>query len=177
MHFVFLALLAVVAGVAFAMRGGKGEAATMQNQPAGQPTIAQLYIVVGQSRGVDPLLLRAICIVESSENPNAENPSDPSVGLGQVLCRFDPADPERRCLNRFNVEGWERATWNALKDPAFNLDIAAQILKWNLDSFGFPRGVAVYNAWESRHAGVAGPFPNQGYVDKVLKVYSQLKGA
>lgn len=141
-----------------------------------QPNIRTLYQIIGARRGVDPDLLRAICIVESGENPNAENPADPSVGLGQVLCKFDPRDPERRCLNAFNIEGWRGITWNALKDPETNLDMAAQILAWNIKQFGFPRGIAVYNSWSARNDAPEGPYRNQEYVSKVLRTLANLKG-
>lgn len=152
----------------------------LPSQPAPAPTgalpILALYAEIGARRGVDPSLLRAICIHESAENPNAENPADPSVGLGQVLCKFDKADPSRVCRNVLNVEGWQGMTWERLKNPATNLDIAAQILAWNLQQYGFPRGVAIYNMWDARHSPVQGPFPNQSYVDSVLKILQRLKG-
>ena len=137
---------------------------------------ATLYDEIGARYGVDPLLLRAVVITESSENPDAENLRDPSVGLGQVLCKFDPADPQRKCLNRLNVNHWEGATWYRLKDPRYNLTIASQVLAWNLRNYGFPKGIAVYNDWSARDDGAQGPFRNQKYVDKVLSKLAKLKG-
>lgn len=133
------------------------------------------YQDVGTRHGVDPLLLKAIAMVESSENPEAVNPSDPSYGLMQILCRADcPTCP---CKNRFNIQGWDQATPETLMDVRFNLDLAAQILRWNIDNFGFVQGIAVYNRWESRNDPSNGPFGNQGYVDKVLANFFNLGGA
>lgn len=136
----------------------------------------ELFVGYAAQNGLDPLLLKAIASVESAMNPNAVRnnpPNDVSVGLMQVLCI---PDSHGVCKNRFDVEGWEGMTFDALKDPATNINIASQILAWNLRQFGFPRGIAVYNAWNARHAPVDGPFPNQGYVDKVLRAYANLKG-
>lgn len=131
-----------------------------------------LYQHYGQAYGLDWLLLKAIAIVESSENPDAVNPTDPSTGLMQILC---DADGTGKCTNKFNVTGWDLATVQRLKDPDFNLSIASQILKWNIDNYGFKRGVAVYNRWASRKDPPNGPFGNQEYVDKVFREYGILK--
>lgn len=131
----------------------------------------ELFSRWGTRYGVDPLLLKAIATVESSLDPEAVNPNDPSVGLMQILCK---PDAEGRCTNRFNVDRWNQATWQRLLDPDFNVEIGAQILAWNLKTYGYPRGIAVYNSWSARHDPVNGPFMNQSYVDKVIAQYSRL---
>ena len=152
--------------------------------PAPFPDVAQaipkgflaLYQEIGARRGVDPDLLRALAIVESSERADAVRwnpPNDISVGLMQVLCI---PDENGVCKNRLNVEGWP-TTFDALKNPLVNLDIAAQIIAWNLNTFGFPKGIAVYNSWGAKDDPANGPFRNQRYVDKVLKHLRALKGA
>lgn len=122
---------------------------------------------------VDWLLLKSIMIRESSLKPDAVNPEDPSYGLGQVLCQS--SDFDSPCKNRFDVDGWEHATPRRLLDPDFNAKIAAQILAYNVRTFGMPRGVSVYNRWDQRTRPINGPFANQKYVDDVLSIYRRLQ--
>ena len=131
----------------------------------------------GTRYGVDPLLLKAIATVESSLKSDAVNEADRySVGLMQILYRPSSAlDRNSPPSNRFNIEGWNEATFDKLKDPDFNVKLGAQILAWNIKTYGMPRGIAVYNAWDQRHAPQGGPFKNQSYVDKVTRVYAQLQ--
>lgn len=124
-----------------------------------------LYQRHGAQLGLDWRLLKAVAQVESSENPAAVNTADnESIGLMQVLCR---PDGRGGCANALNVEGWAGITRAALFDPDTNIWIGAQILAWNVQQFGVLKGVAVYNAWDQRNAPPAGPFKNQGYVERV----------
>lgn len=126
----------------------------------------------GNQYGVDPALLKAIASVESSLNPNAINAGDRySVGLMQILYRPSTADRNSPPTNRFDIDGWRDATFDKLKDPDFNVKMGAQILAWNIKTYGLPRAIAVYNAWDQRAAPVNGPFKNQAYVNKVLAHY------
>lgn len=134
-----------------------------------------VYQTWGARHGVDWRLLKAIAIVESGENPNAKNPSDPSYGLMQVLCKND-GSLNGRCTNVLNVQDWDQATPEHLYSPNFNVHIAAQIIKWNIGAYGFKRGIAVYNRWASRNDPVDGPFGNQDYVNAVLANYYSLGG-
>jgi len=136
-------------------------------------TLDSLYQKYGLRFGVQPSLLKALAIVESSENPNAKNPTDPSVGLMQILC---VPDGKGGCKNKFNIIGWPPGKEADLYDPDYNLSLAAQIIRWNIDTYGFNRGIAVYNSWEARLSPEWGPFPNQSYVDKVLGHYFALTG-
>lgn len=134
-------------------------------------TLNDLYEKYGAKWGVDPLLLKSIATVESNENPQAVNPNDPSFGLCQILCQFDE---EGYCKNRFPaVNGWEGTHKSDLLKPDKNLDVAAQILTWNIKAYGLERGVAVYNSWSSRD----GEIKNPEYVEKVFKVYRRLNDA
>jgi soluble lytic murein transglycosylase-like protein len=125
-------------------------------------------------KGLDWRLLKAIATVESSLNPQAYNPNDPSYGLMQLLCRQDGASGT--CTNRLNVSDWPPENPNQLFDPDYSIHIASQILRWNIDNYGFKRGIATYNAWSAHKAPPNGPFPNQDYVDKVLSEYRNLGG-
>jgi soluble lytic murein transglycosylase-like protein len=116
--------------------------------------------------GVDWRLLKAIAQVESSENPLAVNAADrESLGLMQILCQ---PDGQGGCRNRLNVTGWRHTTRERLLDADWNVYIGAQVLAWNIEKYGLPRGIAVYNAWDQRSAPIDGPFRNQGYVDRVI---------
>ena len=148
------------------------QSATFDNPlfvPPNTITLNEIYERWGRIHGVEPELLRAIAIVESNENPGAVNPSDPSIGLMQILCKADCQTC--LCKNRFNIEGWIVATPERLLDPDFNVQIGSQIIKWNIKTYGFEKGIAVYNRWASRNDPRNGPFGNQAYVDKVLREF------
>ncbi len=120
-------------------------------------------------------LLKAIAIVESNLNPDAVRdnpPHDVSVGLMQILCL---PGPDGVCANKFNIDGWQGMTFDALKNPETNVWMAVQILSWNIQNFGWPRGLAVYNSWSARNAPLHGPFPNQKYVEKVLSTLERIQ--
>jgi soluble lytic murein transglycosylase-like protein len=136
-------------------------------------TLDDLYQSHGRQHGLDPMLLKAIAIVESSENPNAKNPADPSIGLMQILC---VPDGNGSCSNKLNIQGWPPADARLLYDPDYSLYLGGQILKWNISTYGFKKGIAVYNSWGARLDPDDGPFRNQNYVDKVLNNYYGLTG-
>lgn len=170
-----LALIAAsVAGLILLLWPKRGMAMDEKRTP-----LDAIFEKYGARYGVDALLLKAIATVESSLNPAAVRwnpPHDISVGLMQILyLPIVPGDTNSAPKNWFNVDGWADATFEKLKDADFNVRIGAQIIAWNIKTFGFKRGIAVYNAWSARHAGVDGPFPNQPYVEKVLRVYARLR--
>lgn len=142
-------------------------------------TLQEIFKKWGDVYGVDPLLLEAHAMAESNLNPTAVRwnpPSDISVGLMQIL--YIPGDLNDRNSppkNRLNVDGWRDATFDKLKDPDFNVMIAAQIMRYNINTYGMPRAIAVYNNYSQRMAGRNGPFTNQSYVDKVSRNYAQLQ--
>lgn len=133
-----------------------------------------LYRKHGTRQNLDWKLLKAIAQVESSENPSAKNPADPSYGLMQILCRS--SGPTSPCTNKLNVNGWP-ATPETLYDPDFNLYIGSQILRWNIDTYRLLKGIAVYNNWGARLDPEEGPYRNQGYVDKVMGAYNAIRAA
>jgi soluble lytic murein transglycosylase-like protein len=126
-----------------------------------------IYKKYGEKYGVDWKLIKAIAQVESNENPQAVNPSDPSYGLMQIL--YPTSLPA--------VENWPPDSSSELMAPDYNVSIGSQILAWNLNAFGFPKGIAVYNSWSARNDPDNGPFQNQDYVNKVLAKYDALGGA
>lgn len=155
--------LLLAAGAGLLLAAGSAFAAPGKKNP--MSTLDDIYKKHGAAFGVDWRLLKAHAQVESGENAGAVNKADnESLGLMQVLCR---PDGKGGCANRLNVEGWRETTRARLLDADWNVYIGAQILAWNIRTFGLPKGIAVYNAWDQRNAPSAGPFKNQAYVDKV----------
>lgn len=134
-----------------------------------EPLLDALYVKHGNEQGIDPMLLKAIARVESGENPKAVNPEDPSYGLMQIYYVKGKTD--------LNVADFPPDTYTKLYDPDYNLHIGAQILKWNINTYGLLKGIAIYNCWQSRFDPSSGPFTNQSYVDKVIKEYRKLGGS
>ena len=120
---------------------------------------SMLYKFYGDKYGVDPLLLRAIAKVESAENPLAVGPSG-DLGLMQINPR----------ANFQSIDGYPANDYDYF-NPAWSIKVAAQVLEWNIRSYGLKRGIAIYNMWSARRSPIDGPFPNQSYVDKVYKYY------
>lgn len=135
-----------------------------------RPLLDALYQKHGEQKNIDPLLLKAIAIVESNENPNAVNPNDPSYGLMQIYYI-------KGKTNLPSVTDFPPDTYTRLYNPDYNLHIASQILRWNIDTYGVKKAVAVYNCYQSRYDNKDGPFKNQGYVDKVFREYDKLRAA
>lgn len=153
----------------------RAKAVTEKRAETKRPALEELYREVGVRHGVNPRLLRAIAIIESGEDVDAVNPADPSFGIMQLLCTVDNSG-QRVCRNTLNLPGWPPSKKQQLFDPVYNLEIAAGILRWNLENYGFPRGVAMYNAFGARMDPQNGPFRNQGYVEKVLGEFNKLGG-
>jgi len=129
-----------------------------------------LYKKYATSR-VDWKMLKAIAMTESSENANAINRSDPSFGLGQVLCKN--TGDNSRCTNQLPaVPEFVNMTPLKLRDPETNVRIFSKILDDNVRKYGLERGIATYNRWASRLENK--PFTNQRYVDTVLANYRGL---
>jgi soluble lytic murein transglycosylase-like protein len=128
--------------------------------------------------GLPWLLLKAIARIESSENSGAVNRADPSYGLMQILC----SGSGDSCSNAFPaIPAFRGASKTKLvNDPDFNVQIGADILKWNLNytklgatNAGYRKAIAMYNRWESRRQN-DGQWANQAYVDRVWREYQRL---
>lgn len=141
--------------------------------PASAGEFDALYQAEAAKHGLDWRLVKAVARVESSENPRAENRRDPSVGLMQLLCKYDA---QGRCTNRLRLDGWAGVTREQLLDPATNVRFGTAILAWNIRTYGLRRGVACYNAFRACLDAQAEPFSNQAYLEKVMRIHRGLLG-
>ncbi len=174
---LFLGLIAAVVTTFTAKKAG-ATPTTLTPQPytagvtAGGGKYDALYKKYATSR-VDWKMLKAIAKTESSENPNAINRSDPSYGLGQVLCKTETIGNNQICTNALPaVSEFKNMTPQKLLDPETNIRIFSKIIDDNVRKYGLERGIATYNRWASRLENK--PFTNQRYVDTVLTNYRRL---
>jgi len=115
---------------------------------------------------VSKYLLRALAIVESSENPLAYNPNDPSYGLMQILWNGK---------NKFYVDGWPPGeNGKELYYPDYNVFIGSQIINYNVKKYGLFRGIICYNNWNARKGVI--PLKSWNYFMKVFITMKRLEG-
>ena len=131
----------------------------------------------GQKNGVPFALLKAHAIRESALDPNAirnepatsSRPPSASYGLMQILWW--------KSSNRFARYGYSDdfiGDGSVLYNSEVNTDIAAHLIKENLNRFGNLRdAINAYNTGVAESVRVA---PNN-YVDDVLSYYSTLVGS
>ena len=158
-------------GLLWTMNSQGKEIAAVTEGGTDEMSLDEIYKKWATRFGLDWKLLKALSIVESSERPQVKNPADPSFGLMQILCI---PDGNGGCKNKFNIAGWPPKNEEELYNPDYNVMLGAQIIKWNIDTYGFVKGIAVYNNWGARNESA--PYSNQSYVDKVLKEYRALGG-
>ena len=92
---------------------------------------------------VDANLVRAVAMTESSLNPNAVNPSDPSYGLMQIMPIL--AEDFGIVKDYHNPTAAEIAM---IKDPQTNLRIGAWHLSRLLAEYPFDVAIQMYNVGE-----------------------------
>lgn len=145
------------------------------NRDNSKTNLDALFQKYAGQTGVPWQLLKAIAMAESSLNPDAINEEGDGVGgrasrgLMQILA------PQR-----LNVNGWTgdgpTGGVESLFDPDVNIHIGSQIIRWNMETYGFYRGIAIYNNWSQRHQSAAGPFSNQYYVDRIVGYFKAYGG-
>lgn len=170
-------LVAALTGLAVAAFGTKKAMAEPEAQKivgvsVNNTPFEMLFRKYGDQYKVPWQLLSGIAFVESSYRPEAVNYADnESIGLMQILCR---PDGRGGCVNKFNISGWEGIKKSDLFFTEKNIDLAAQILAWNISNYGVRKGIAVYNAFDQRTAPAKGPFKNQTYVNRVMNRAKEL---
>jgi soluble lytic murein transglycosylase-like protein len=164
---IFIIGLAFIGvGLFIAKKLYAGDGGTSEKDETAGMNKDELYLYWGKHYGVEPLLIKAVAFVESGENPNAKNPAEPSYGIMQVYYTGS---------NDLDADGWPPESADQLYNASYNIKIGTQILRWNLKTYGFPKGIAVYNKWSARLE--IQPFTNQSYVNKVLDRYRDLGGS
>ena len=140
---------------------------TISATVASSETIDSMISYAAAKYGVETALVRAVAMTESSLNPNAVNPMDPSYGLMQVM----PILAEDFGI----VKDWHNPTpaeIAMIKDPQTNLRIGAWHLKRLLAKYPLPVAIQMYNVGE---AGYNKGRRNEDYLNKVLGYYNDFR--
>lgn len=131
-------------------------------------SFADCWIEAGARYGIEPELLQAIAIVESSLNPKATNTNrngSADYGLMQINSSHLPV------LKQFNI-----TTSHLLNDPCHNVMTGAWILAGNIRQYGYTwDAVGAYNAGTAKtpkHQKL-----REKYIHKVAPEYFKLKSA
>lgn len=119
------------------------------------------YEEAGAKYSVDPLLLRAIALTESKENPVAKNINtngSSDIGVMQINSVWLPK------LKAFGIDRLD------LLDACQSVHVGAWVVAQNMQRYGRTwRAVGAYNAGSESKRKI--------YVDKVWKQYQALIGA
>ncbi len=114
--------------------------------------IATAIVHTARNYNVDPKLIAAIIIVESSANPFAISDKD-SVGLMQIHLPTWSATVDRENLNLFRVED--------------NVELGVRILKEYISEYGLWTGIMRYKGWTSTESQQNA----DDYMQKVKHIY------
>lgn len=146
--------------------------------------IRSIIEMMGVKYGLDPDLIEAFCMQESSGDPGAVR-----VEFGFYERYTKPlnySDTEEVCramswgLMQIMGEtargmGYQGKWLTGLLDPEINLDYCCRYLKGRLDKYGYEKGIASYNSGKPRY-NPNGTLVNQKYVDGVLGHLKNIKG-
>jgi soluble lytic murein transglycosylase-like protein len=118
----------------------------------------EIYQKWAAMRGIDWKLLKAVSIVESSENPNAVGDEGRSIGLMQIS---------------LIVGGSYGMNNEDLLNPDLNVQVGSGFLKEMIDKYGLEGGIQAYNLGETKfRKGLTSPV----YLDKVMNEFLSLQG-
>lgn len=163
-----LAAILILAGFA----EGKASEASSVVSPSvpSVPTIDSLISKYGYRFGVDTALIKAHIMTESSGDPNAVNPSDPSYGLMGITPRL--------AQDYGFVKDWRMPTdaeIAKLKDPAINIEIGTRFLSYLHGKYEFEIATQMYNCGEHGYNvnGVRVP----AYLSRVRRYYDEFRSA
>ena len=122
--------------------------------------IGQAVVAAAQREGIDPWLLASVVYIESRFNHTSVSWAG-AMGLGQLM------------------PGTAAAAGVDPRDPWGNLLGAAEVLRWNYETFGtWPLALAAYNAGGDavrRYGGIPPYAETQWYVGAGMQVWSELR--
>lgn len=128
-----------------------------------QPAFADCFEIHGANLGVQPDLLRAIAMTESSGNPSAVAGPKNSQDLGLMQ------------INSQWLSKWKLSKKELLSNVCLNIEVGAKILKDNLNRFDNPwEAVGAYNAGCTKLKGEACLEARQKYAWKVYKNFQSM---
>lgn len=117
----------------------------------------EIYQKWAAIREIDWKLIKAISMVESSENPNAIGDDGRSIGLMQVS---------------LVVGGSYGMNNEDLLNPDLNIQVGSGFLKEMIDKYGFDGGVQAYNLGETKfRKGITSPV----YLEKVMNEFFKFR--
>jgi len=163
-----IAAIIILAGLGALKASGAVSDGTGVYQPSGKNAYDDLFQKYGAAYNIDWMLIKAVCWQESSFNPNAINPSDPSYGLMQI---------------QHNPNGWSTAlaygkklniNFSKLPDDLYNPELSIRIggafIAEIVKKYG-NQAIDIYNIGETSY--------NRGnrnriYRDSVLNKYNEL---
>lgn len=146
----------------------------MTNLPGNTP-FEELFRIAASREGLEWELLSAHAFVESSYNPKAHN-AEGSSGLMQILLPVSRNKGASQHIADGNLSEWENINTARIFDPEYNIALGAALIRENCSQYGLPRAIAVYNNFHDTGSSQNGPFISQGYVNKVLRKYNELRG-
>lgn len=157
----------IVAGLLILAKKAEGGVSDLTSIPIVQrgDDLDTLIAEAARKYSVPAALIKAIAMTESSLNPNAVNPSDPSYGLCQIM----PILAEDYGI----VRDWHNPTdaeIAMIKDPATNLRIAAWHLNRLMSKYTMDVSIEMYNVGES---GWLQGRRNSNYVSRVKRFYNE----
>lgn len=118
--------------------------------------LEDFYKQYGEEYGIDWKLIKAVAIVESSENPASIGDAGKSFGLMQV----------QETVGRFYG-----VTKDLLLLPKENIKAGAAFLRDMINKYGIDGGIQAYNLGETKYRkGLKSPT----YLSKVKKIWSKL---
>ena len=134
-----------------------------------EETIKDLIIKCARRYGLDPAIALAICEIESSFNPQAVNPGDPSYGLFQIT----PALAQDFGLVH-DYKAVSSAEIKMIMDPETNCEIACWYLQKLVSRYVLDVAVQMYNVGE---AGYLQGRRASGYLERFKVAYAKWRAA
>lgn len=160
-------ILARKASAEMAGPAGKAPLEPIPIQVPAPGSIDALISAAAHKYSVNAALIKAVAMTESSLNPNATNPKDPSYGLMGIM----PILAEDFGI----VRDWHNVTAAELamiKNPETNLNIGAWFLSKLLGKYSFDQAIQSYNVGEQ---GYKDGSRNSGYLANVTRYYNEFR--